>query len=82
MSVNTRQLADVPGRTGFGSTLFDLPLNAGWNKLMLTLYNDENVNWRWCGLSLAFEAVEARNLRFAAQPEPNLASESGSVHAF
>ena len=69
LRVNTREVADIPARTGFGSQPLTLPLRGGWNKLTLILYNDENLNWRWSGFSLAFDQEPSRNLRFRTQPD-------------
>jgi hypothetical protein len=32
------------------------------------VYNDENVNWRWCGISLALERKTSEGLRFLSEP--------------
>jgi hypothetical protein len=69
LRVNTREVADLPARTGFGSQSLTLPLHGGWNKLTLILYNQENVDWRWWGSSLAFNREQSRYLRFRTQPD-------------
>ena len=69
LRLNTREVVDVRARTGFGSEPLTLSLHGGWNKLTLVLYNDENVNWRWCGFSLAFDREQSRDLRFRTQPD-------------
>ena len=69
VGVNSREVADICARTGFGSQPLTLPLQSGWNKLTFTLYNDENLNWRWSGFSLAFDRETSRNLRFRSQPD-------------
>jgi hypothetical protein len=69
LRVNDGEVVDIPARTGFGPQLLTLRLQGGWNKLTLILYNNENVNWRWCGFSLAFDRDESRYLRFAARPD-------------
>ena len=72
LRVNTREVVDVPARTGFGSQSLTLPLHSGWNKLTLTLYNEENVDWRWWGFSLALDREQSRHLRFQTPPGLNL----------
>jgi hypothetical protein len=69
LRVNTGEVVDIRGRPGFGSEPLTLRLQGGWNKLTLILYNDENVNWRWCGFSLAFDRKQSRYLRFRARPD-------------
>jgi hypothetical protein len=58
-------VTDIRGRIGFGPTRVSLKLNAGWNTLDLVVFNDENVNWRWCGVSLALDRQATHDLRFA-----------------
>ena len=70
--VNKGEVIDLPARTGFGSQPLVLRLDDGWNKLTLILYNQENVNWRWCGFSLGFEREASRGLEFRTQPQRNL----------
>jgi hypothetical protein len=69
LRVNTREVADIPSCNGFGPQPLTLPLQSGWNKLTLTLYNDENLNWRWSGFSLAFDRETSRNLWFRSRPD-------------
>ena len=69
LRVNAREVVDGPARTGFGSQSLTLPLHGGWNKLTLTVYNEENVDWRWWGFSLAFDREQSRYLRFRTQPD-------------
>lgn len=65
--LNRATLADIQGRSGFGPARIRLKLRAGWNALDLVVYNDENVNWRWCGISLALERSASSDLRFASE---------------
>jgi hypothetical protein len=65
---NRATVADFPGRSGFGAARLSLKLRAGWNPLELLVYNDENVNWRWCGISLAFDRTASKDLRFSSEP--------------
>ncbi len=67
--LNRGMVADVPGRVGFGPARLSLKLTAGWNALDLVVYNDENVNWRWCGISLALDRNSSRGLRFGSAPQ-------------
>lgn len=67
ISVNGRLVANLQGGDGFRAAAVNLPLDPGWNQLTVTLENGENVNWRWCGLSLAIK--EGANVRFALKPE-------------
>jgi len=62
---NRAQVADVPERSGFGPIRLNRKLHSGWNTLDLVVYTDENVNWRWCGISLAFDRKASQGLRFA-----------------
>jgi hypothetical protein len=52
-----------------------MKLRSGWNELDLVVYNDENVNWRWCGISLAFDRKASRDLRFASELPASHASQ-------
>jgi hypothetical protein len=71
LQLNGAKVADIRGRSGFGPTRVSLKLHAGWNSLDLVVFNDENGNWRWCGVSLALERKATKALRFARQlPEP------------
>ncbi|HEX9109932.1 MAG TPA: DUF2961 domain-containing protein, partial [Terriglobales bacterium] len=65
--VNDAPVAEIPRRSGFGPARLSLKLRTGWNKLDLVVDNDENVNWRWCGISLAFDRKASRDLRFASE---------------
>jgi hypothetical protein len=67
VALNDDGVVDLAARKGFDADDLKLQLHAGWNKLDLTVYNDENVNWRWCGVSLAFERQKSADLRFAAE---------------
>jgi hypothetical protein len=59
----------LPGRYGFGPSRIRISLHRGWNALNLVLSNDENVNWRWCGLSLALRRDQVERLRFSTAPQ-------------
>jgi Protein of unknown function (DUF2961) len=65
--LNHATVAEIPGRSGFGPVHLSLKLRSGWNRLDLVAYNDENVNWRWCGISLAFDRKASHDLRFASE---------------
>jgi hypothetical protein len=66
VNLNGKSVAYLPSGAGFHASAVVLPLEKGWNKLTVTLENDENLNWRWCGLSLAVKKDAA--VRFAASP--------------
>lgn len=77
LQLNRAPVADIPGRRGFGAARVSLKLHAGWNTLDLVVHNDENENWRWCGVSLALDRKTSGGLRFARQvpsqgPHPSL----------
>jgi hypothetical protein len=63
VAVNGTRAADAAVRSGFGPTRLRINLRAGWNKLDLTIYNEENLNWRWSGVSLGFKNTS--ELKFA-----------------
>ena len=65
LRLNDATIADIPGRRGFGATRVNLKLHSGWNTLDLVVHNDENQNWRWCGVSLALDRKTSEGLRFA-----------------
>ncbi|MGB6473442.1 MAG: DUF2961 domain-containing protein [Candidatus Sulfotelmatobacter sp.] len=67
LQLNGATIADIRGRSGFGPARITLKLHAGWNTLNLVVYNDENVNWRWCGISFALDRKASEGLRFARQ---------------
>jgi hypothetical protein len=70
--LNDATVAEIPGRSGFGPAHLNLKFHSGWNKLDLVIYNDENVNWRWSGISLAFDRKVSHDLRFASElPAPH-----------
>jgi Protein of unknown function (DUF2961) len=78
VQLNGAAVTDIRGRSGFGSTRVSLKLHAGWNTLDLVVFNDENVNWRWCGISLAFDRQASHDLRFARDvqaPSPKTAAQ-------
>jgi len=59
-------LSDLPQQSGFGPSSLRIPLRKGWNTLDLVLSNDENVNWRWSGLSLALQRGQDQGLKFSS----------------
>jgi hypothetical protein len=65
--VNGKTATDFPGVEGFHPSPGTVLLEAGWNKLEITLENENNVDWRWNGLTLAIKNPEG--LRFALKPE-------------
>jgi len=65
--INGKLLADLQRGDGVRADEVTLPLNKGWNVLTVTLENGENVNWRWCGLTLALK--QPAGVRFALKPE-------------
>jgi hypothetical protein len=67
LQLNDAAVADIRGRRGFGSTRVSLKLHAGWNTLDLVVHNEENENWRWCGVSLALDRKASEGLRVARQ---------------
>ena len=70
--LNDATVAEIPDRSGFGPAHLNLKFHSGWNKLDLVIYNGENVNWRWSGISLAFDRKVSHDLRFASElPAPH-----------
>jgi hypothetical protein len=67
IDVNGVPAAELPARSGFGPSRFAMGLRRGWNKLNVTVYNDENLNWRWCGISLAFSKRMSTDLKVASE---------------
>jgi len=67
LRLNDASVADIPGRSGFGPTRVSLKLHPGWNTLDLVVHNEENEDWRWCGVSLAFDRYASEGLRFARE---------------
>ncbi|MBV9767275.1 MAG: DUF2961 domain-containing protein [Acidobacteriaceae bacterium] len=65
--VNGALIASFTAHQGFAASQIDLPLESGWNALDLLISNDENINWRWVGVSFALEKAGADRLRFAAE---------------
>jgi hypothetical protein len=74
VQTNGTKIENLPGGTGFSPSSLHIPLRKGWNTLELVLLNEENTNWRWSGVSLAFENQQTRNLglRFSSEPPPDL----------
>jgi D-arabinan exo alpha-(1,3)/(1,5)-arabinofuranosidase (non-reducing end) len=73
--LNDATVAEIPDRGGFGPAHLNLKFHSGWNKLDLVIYNDENVNWRWSGISLAFDRKVSHDLRFASELPASHASQ-------
>jgi hypothetical protein len=67
VSVNGKTVVELPGSEGFHSSPGVLPLEAGWNELTVTMENENNVDWRWNGLSFAIKKPAA--VRFALKPK-------------
>jgi hypothetical protein len=74
VQANSTTIGNLPGGTGFAPSSLHIPLRKGWNTLELVLLNEENTNWRWSGVSLAFENQQTRDLglRFSSEPPPDL----------
>ena len=68
LKVNDNNAIELPARHGFIGENAVLPLRSGWNKLVMTVYNNENVNWRWNGFSLSFDRDQSNGFRFAVEP--------------
>ena len=67
VSLNGKPVGSYNTTAGFRASQCLLPLQAGWNKLVVTTENDENNNWRWWGLSMAVK--DGAKVRFAAKEE-------------
>jgi len=67
--VNGALIASFGAHQGFAASQIGLPLESGWNAIELLISNDENINWRWLGVSLALEKAGAERLRFAAESD-------------
>jgi hypothetical protein len=67
ISLNGKPMGSYETIAGFRASRCVLPLQAGWNKLMVTTENDENNNWRWWGMSMAVK--DGAQIRFAAKEE-------------
>ena len=69
IKANGVTISNLPGSSGFVPSSLRIPLHMGWNTLNLVLSNDENVNWRWSGLSLALRYGQSQNqgLKFASE---------------
>lgn len=59
---------ELPAQYGFGPSRIQFRLRRGWNKMDVLVFNDENVDWRWCGISLAFDNKHSAGLTFATEP--------------
>ena len=72
VQTNGVPLTNLLGRPGFVPSSLRIPLHMGWNTLDLVLSNDENVNWRWSGLSLALRRGQNQDqgLKFSSEPPP------------
>jgi len=73
VSVNDAPGIKLPDQVGFQTSRIKLQLRSGWNKLALVLANDENVDWRWLGFSLAFHSDKSNllDLKFSVAAPPN-----------
>jgi len=67
--VNGEGPIELPEHNGFEGDALTMNLHPGWNKLVAIVFNGENVNWRWYGLSLAFDREQGSSLRFATRPD-------------
>ncbi len=67
LSLNGAPASRLPARSGLQPSRIKLHFRPGWNKLAFVLDNDENVDWRWLGFSLAFRADKSvlADLRFS-----------------
>jgi hypothetical protein len=72
VQTNGTTLETIPRNVGFAPSSLQIPLRKGWNSLQLVLSNDENTNWRWAGVSLAFERNQTQDLSvtFSSEPPP------------
>jgi len=70
VNVNGHMAAQLGSEEGFSGSPIRLPLRAGWNQLNLVVSNEENVNWRWAGISLALKQSQSKSLMFSGVPEP------------
>ena len=68
VAVNGMEVASLPALSGFAASAVRLPLHRGWNALRVVVSNEENTDWRWCGLSFAIRPAAARALRFSTSP--------------
>jgi hypothetical protein len=70
VQANGVTLYNFPGSSGFAPSSLRIPLHTGWNRLDLVLSNDENVNWRWSGISLALQRGQSQDqgLQFSSEP--------------
>ncbi|HYK90577.1 MAG TPA: DUF2961 domain-containing protein [Acidobacteriota bacterium] len=53
LRINDQSPQSLSESAGFQASIISASLNAGWNRIEITFQNDENVNWRWPGISLA-----------------------------
>jgi hypothetical protein len=70
LRINESRPLMLKGSDGFQASVVPVRLQAGWNRVAVTLENRENVNWRWAGFCLALEGGEAEHarLRWVSQP--------------
>jgi hypothetical protein len=54
--INDRPVRVLAESLGFQAEAIEVQLDAGWNRVVVTFENQENVNWRWPGFSLAVKA--------------------------
>jgi hypothetical protein len=71
IAVNGEKVASFAAHPGFSASPARLALRQGWNTLEVIVLNDENINWRWCGLSFAVRRGAARDLQFSGQARAN-----------
>jgi Protein of unknown function (DUF2961) len=64
LRVNGYVVARLPEHVGFHASLVKLPLRKGRNILCVALSNDDNVDWRWAGLSFAIRSNMKGGLTF------------------
>jgi hypothetical protein len=56
-----------------------LPFRGGWNQLNVLVSNEENANWRWAGISLAFERSKSHGLTFSEAVDITESGHTSSV---
>ena len=64
--VNDQPAQELKEFTGFQSSIIQIDLQAGRNRVEITFENHENVNWRRPGFSLALNAPSTAG----ADPDP------------
>ncbi len=61
--INDQPAQEVKEFAGFQSSIIQVNLQAGWNRIEVTFENHENVNWRWPGFSLALNVPRTEYAR-------------------